>query len=966
MRCRKRVLSGMFAVIATVMAPPVQAQHATTGSLVGVVVDQHGAPLVGTLLRLTSQRGVISGTTDRDGRFLAPHLTPARYDVWVEHEGFAPAELKAVDVSLGQRTEISITLFPGAFTDSVQVTSSAPVIDLASTSVGLTVDNELISRVPVGRRFADALYLSPGASSSSGAGTTNPSISGASGLENQYVVDGVNLTNPRYGALGVYSSEYGSLGNSVTTEFIEEVSIRSAGGEAELEQSTGGMVNAVTRSGSNELQGAVFGYLSPAALEGGRQWLELADGAVNTVGESASEIGASMGGRLVRDRLFYFAAASRLAGQTTFVAPDGFPLEELGEVDRDRTSMAYAGKLTLMAGSGHRLELSAFGDPTTGDPGPQAADAMRYRSTSAFSSLDFGGHNQGLLYQGILRPSWLVEASLAHAASHFEEEVLVDQWQITDETNTPVETSGGKGRYEGQNDGESWQFRVRATHLLGRHEVRYGFSGEDVNSESARDITGPTLTLSNGQQTGSGALVTILPDTEYGQIYRVTRSHLATQRTSSSTNLGVFVQDRFNVADGLTLTAGLRYERQRLVGDVSSFTFDDNWAPRLGFVWDPTAEGRAKIYGSFGVFFAKIPTGLAMSMFGESGRVRRADYFSSDLTDPVPEGVEALGTTRHLILSGTEPAVVDPAARLTFTRELSLGADLVVSHDLVLGLNVIRRDMPRILEDVNTAAVVLYYLDVDSVEYFVTNPRGGYPSTVEGVGSFVDPLHEFDAVTFTLHKRFAKRWSVFASYRWSRLWGNYEGFYRSDTDQSTPALTSIFDFPPNDPSYTEIGVPEYGFRGDIRHLADGGLLPNDRPHQLKVYGSYLFDFGLGLGASVFGGSGRPLTPMAANPVYSRAGEIPEAPRAGGLVTEDGFARRTPVQWTVDGHMDYNFAVGGNRLVLLLDVFNIFDSQGVLTYDQNTEVAFQVANPDFGRRTAYQPPRRVRIGVRYEF
>ena len=274
--------------------------------------------------------------------------------------------------------------------------------------------------------------------------------------------------------------------------------------------------------------------------------------------------------------------------------------------------------------------------------------------------------------------------------------------------------------------------------------------------------------------------------------------------------------------------------------------------------------------------------------------------------------------------------------------------------------------MPRVLEDVNNAALVLYFLGEENVQYLVTNPSDGHPATIGGVGSFVDPLHRFDSVTVTAQKRLANRWSLLASYRWSRLWGNYEGFYRSDTDQSSPAITSIFDFPPDDPSYTEVGVPEYGFRGDIRYLAPGDLLPNDRTHQLKLYGSYLFDFGLGLGASVYAGSGRPLTPMAANPVYDRAGEIPEAPRASGIVTEDGFAARTPSEWTFDLHADYPIPAGRGRLIVLLDIFNVANHQGVLTYDQNTEVAFGVANPDFGRRTAYQPPRRVRLAVRYEF
>jgi outer membrane receptor protein involved in Fe transport len=953
-------------IITCAVGAPALAQHATTGSLAGVVVGPDGAPLAGATVRLISMQGVTSAATDDDGRFLLPHLTPAPYDVRIEHEGFRPAERNGVEVRLGQRSELSITMTPGAFTDTVEVTATVPVLDLRSTSVGLTVDDELMSRIPVGRRIADTFYLAPGASSSSGAGTTNPSISGASGLENQYVVDGVNLTNSRYGAFGVYSSEYGPLGNGVTTEFIEELQVRSAGAEAEAEQSTGGLVTAITRSGTNDVAGSAFAYLTPAALEGERRTLELADGAVNTVGESSSEIGLTVGGPLVRDRAFYFVAASRVADQTTFIAPDGFPLEALGEVDRDRSGVAYAGKLTVFAGSGHRLELSAFGDPTTGDTGPQSAAAMRYDSTSAFSALDFGGHNQGLLYQGVLSPDWLVEASFAHAASTFQETVSVDEWQVIDETVTPSTTVGGKGRYEGQNDGDSLQLRARSTQLWGLHELRFGFTAEDVSSETTRDITGPPLLLSDGQWTASGAMVTIQADPVYGQIYRVNRAELNRERSSSATNLGLFVQDRWTAADGLTLSAGLRYERQRLEGSSVGVTFDDNWAPRLGAVWDPSGEGRVKLYGSAGVFFAKIPNNVATTLLGTGGRVRRADYFDPGLSDPVPEGIEALGTTRHLTLAATEPAEVDPSAALTSTRELSLGADWTVAHDLTLGIHLLHRDMPRVLEDVNTAAMVLYYEGEDNVEYMVTNPRDGYPATVDGVGAFVDPLHRFDAVTLTASKRLANRWSLFASYRWSRLWGNYEGFYRGDNDQANPAITGIFDFPPDDPSYTEVGVPEYGFRGDIRYLAEGDLLPNDRTHQAKVYGSYLFDAGVGLGASLLVSSGRPLTPMAASPVYDRPGEIPEAPRGSGIVTEDGFTDRTPVEWGLDVHADYPLDLGQSRLVLQIDVFNLFDHQGVLTYDQDTEVVFGVDNPDFGRRTSYQSPRRIRLAVRYEF
>ena len=94
-------------------------------------------------------------------------------------------------------------------------------------------------------------------------GGANPSISGGSGLENQYVVDGVNITNSGYGALGSYSIVFGSLGNAHAVRLHQEVQVKTGGYEAEFGQATGGVINVVTKSGSNELRGSVFGYARP-------------------------------------------------------------------------------------------------------------------------------------------------------------------------------------------------------------------------------------------------------------------------------------------------------------------------------------------------------------------------------------------------------------------------------------------------------------------------------------------------------------------------------------------------------------------------------------------------------------------------------------------------------------------------------------------------------------------------------
>ena len=179
--------------------------------------------------------------------------------------------------------------------------------------------------------------------------------------------------------------------------------------------------------------------------------------------------------------------------------------------------------------------------------------------------------------------------------------------------------------------------------------------------------------------------------------------------------------------------------------------------------------------------------------------------------------------------------------------------------------------------------------------------------------AFEDPQHTYDSFEITLNKRFSGNWSSIASYRYSRLKGNFEGFFRSDNGQSDPAISSLFDFPTNDPSYAAL-AGDARRPGDIRYQGctlGCGTLPNDRPHQLKLYGNYLFN-NLNIGMGFNAGSGRSLTAMASNPVYANAGEIPETLRGEGMQTVDGFLERTPVEVTLDLHVDYGFEFGGRR------------------------------------------------------
>jgi hypothetical protein len=242
--------------------------------------------------------------------------------------------------------------------------------------------------------------------------------------------------------------------------------------------------------------------------------------------------------------------------------------------------------------------------------------------------------------------------------------------------------------------------------------------------------------------------------------------------------------------------------------------------------------------------------------------------------------------------------------------------------------------------------------------------------------SFESPVHNYNAVEFTANKRLANHWALASSYRWSRLTGNFEGFFRNDNGQSDPGITSLYDYPTNDPTYASIGGPLFGYQGDIRFLggAGNGPLPLDRTHDVKLYGTYAFDMGLSVSLGLELESGAPLTAFAAHPVYGGGGEIPLTVRGDGFQTTNGFQTRTPWTKPVNAGVSYTLKVGGRSLLLIADAFNLFNTQTILDYDTFSEIRFGVPNPDFGaagvsgvlggQRLA--TPRQIRIGVRYEF
>jgi hypothetical protein len=980
----KRLLPLLFLLAALGTA---NGQETTTGSIAGEVVDSTGAALPGVTVTLVSPQGTKTFVTDVVGRFFAPFLTPARYTVRLDLPGFSTIERKDVDVRLGQRLELPFTMKVGGIEEVIQVTGTAPVVDTSSTTAGTVLDSETLSHLPVQRRFSETLYLVAGVSES-GVGRANPAVGGGSGLENNYVIDGVNITNTGYGALGSYSIYHGSLGNGVTTDFIAETQVKTAGFEAEYGQATGGVMNVITKSGSNDFHGSVYGFFRPEAFESDFRQLQTENGTVNDRGTQSYDFGASIGAPIVKERLFFFGAVNPQFDDRKLIAPAGFPLERLGEVTRKRRIVSYAGKLSWQPRPTHNVNLSVFGDPAKGEMGAQRHTALTRTDTTGFSELRYGGHNQTLRYDGVVRPNWLVEAYVARAYNNLEETPETDEWSISDRTVTPNAISGGIGFYEVGNKGTNRQYSVKSTNLFqaaGSHQVRYGAAFEDITYDNITQRTGPTFTLPNGTQTTTGAQIQILADPTYGRIWRVTRANITNVRNTTQRYLSFFAQDTWEISKKLTIRPGVRYEQQKLVGVLDEIKLDGNWAPRIGVIWNPRGDGKAKVFANYGRFYAQIPNDLAARALSADDGVTRADYFDAQLTRAVPEGVLAANATTHFIRSGQFPDFVDPRTKSTYKNELVGGFEVEAMRGLNLGVRYIYRDIPRAMEDVgvdasnNAVTLYQYVTDPDvaaNLIYQLTNPRAGNPIVAVPGVTYEAPIHKYQAVEVTATRAFRDNWSLNASYRWSRLKGTFEGFFRNDNGQSDPGITSLFDFPTNDPTYVALGR-ELGFRGDIRYLGQlgEGLLPNDRTHQFKVYGNKAWrDLSLSIGLNA--GSGQPLTALAAMPGYENGGEIPETARGEGMQTADGFKTRSPFEVTFDLHADYAIRLNQNRqrVVLIADAFNLFDRQEPTSYDNWTESTFGAENPDFGQALAgggslspsYQTPRRIRLGVRLEW
>jgi outer membrane receptor protein involved in Fe transport len=345
----------IFAAFSLLLATAAMAQTSTTGTVEGTVTDPNGAVISGASVSLTGPNLIRSQTTTTDGSGLYRfnNVPPGKYTVAVAAiSGFGASTRENVDVNLSTTSTVNINLAAAGATGVVDVVATSD-IDQGSNTTGSNVSTEQFSNFPTARTVQSLYTIAPtvtrsGLRDASGR-DRDPSVAGSSGPENNYILDGVNTTDPAFGGSGA----------NLPFEFVQEVQVKTGAFGAEYGRATGGIFNVITKSGGNEFHGDIFGYFTPKSFV-----RDVKDTALPLIGAASSKFsevdaGFDIGGPIKKDKLWFFGAFNPQQRKNEFLTQT-FHVP----VENKITTPFYAGKLTWGINDRNTFTFSTFGDFT--------------------------------------------------------------------------------------------------------------------------------------------------------------------------------------------------------------------------------------------------------------------------------------------------------------------------------------------------------------------------------------------------------------------------------------------------------------------------------------------------------------------------------------------------------------------------------------------------------------------------
>jgi len=952
---------------------------ATTSRLTGTVVDQEGVPLPGVTVTLTSEV-LIGGpqvvVTDAEGAFQFVLLPPGLYLVRTDLPGFVAAEADA-RVGLDRVTEVRVQTAPAEFSGSVEVTAEVPVVDTTQVSTGASFDEEFLRGASVGvegRSFLSVVGNVAGVVSDR---RTDPSVEprfaggprvmGGRPADNVYLIDGLNNTD----------AYYGNFTASVNFDAVREVSVRTSGYEAEYGQALGAVINVVTKSGGNSFSGSLdLRYRDESLAESGDHFdpEEMANSLVHLT--------ATLGGPILRDRLWFFAAAEAVESQET---PSGSPLT------RQRTGYPWTAKLTWQVSDGVRATFKAVNDEAEFEnynAGPFVAAEAGVRYVEG-----------GSLFQAELDavPSeeWLLSVQVG------SNRPVEDGYPMSGDLDTPArvnEDAGGLlfSNYEGyyENDVATDQARASATlfvdDLAGSHQVKAGVEYRRLDTSYVQGYAGGGYhnvyelydPVTNPDGEGRFDL-----DGDGYTDHQMVRNVSAWDTLSSDVGdqWSAYLQDGWQALPSLTVKPGVRLDRATYTNtdgvEVADF---EVWQPRLGVAWDLSGSGRTVARASWGRFMHptsnNLPSWVNSRAFGTltytgyehlcqwpgtvfCDREWLAAHWALDGQEVVT--IDAAGNEHYWYLKerlGQDPfETVDTlgAGRLEPPQmeTLSLAFEQQLGRATSVSLEYVKKESWSLLDD--TCSSNDWVWDGSVRPASVDDPSTYTVYTWEGCPGFVlanvpGLRRDYDAVIASLDLRTAAL-RVMGSYTYSHSEGNSSG------DVGGAYLTGEYD----------------AFPLDFHNVS--GFMDDDARHRVKLNGfwtlpldftvsfDYQWESASALDVRAGCSAVRNMSPPAlAADGYD--GRIYDYCYYGGSLSGWAFlaprgSRRTPGTYDqLDLGLSKGFRIRGTNLEVSVAVVNVFgDEEPVWFWTGEYGV-----DHEWGEELEWSRPRRYEVGLRLEF
>jgi outer membrane receptor protein involved in Fe transport len=880
----------------------------------------------------------------------------------------------------------------------VTVTAETPIIDVKQNAATSSITAEEIENLPKARDFTDLIRTAPGTQQERKSGIQ---IDGAGGSEHRYVIDGMDTTGMRTGVSG----------QEMPSDFMQEVSVKSSGYNAEFRATTGGVISAITKTGSNQFRGG-FGYYFRADNQPARRELrQLPTDAsrAETITRpeddySRHEPTFDIGGPILRNRAwFYFGTAPDIElVKRTVTFRTGGATQTFEQNEEDYNSIAT---ITTQLTANMRLKATinrqSFRDepafPNIEPDGTSTSNPSLFPGTiiadtfdnfyvsaldwvvtpKAFANVtvglyDYGTHGSGAGEQ--LRHTFGT-SNIQSASFNFPE--IPDSLRfVSGYADFPSSSVTKYDNFQRTSVNADLSYFANR---WGQHSLKGGFQYERIANQRLGGAQFPSINLQWGP--ARNALDGRSVRGTYGH-YTVTRVY--NSGDVSTNGLGLFVQDAWTLRPNLTLNLGLRTDKEEIPSYTPgnsgiNFGFKDKLSPRAGFAWDMFSNGKWKAYGSFGIFYDTSKLEMPRGAFGSEHSITyymTLDTFnwpSIQCGHPPTPGPNCPGTLieqvdfRHAANeSGNN--LVDPNLKPIQTRELTFGLDHEINQRLALGVRYSRKRFTRTIEDVGVLVPGIGEV------FRIANPGEGLAENVlRDFGACPTcpnqpkPTREYDGVEFRLQKRLSNNWQGTVTYLWSRLYGNYSGLTSSDeNNRNAPSVNRFFDGQYN--SFDHKGQPVFG------------PLQTDRPHVFKVEGFYRLPWGSSVGLYQLLESGTPQqTQMSEKgiPFYpfgrNNLGRTPTFYRTDLLIQHDVRLfgdHRVNVGLNVENLFDHDI-VTRNFTTQFRDTFNVTDQAFFSgTFDP---LALQAAAPNTYRPDPryllpdqWMDRRQLRLQVRYSF